>query len=270
MIDGLDDSQPSITGNAFRFLGKHLLGVALIYQPLDNERKPVGLPEARVYAGSILSNKDKWYWITAGHILVALDNIFEQQRLKRLKVERIDLLDYFSSEHLYPIPIPLDYERRPKFFIDSENDGLDFGLMELSELLKLNLQRNKIEPFTQTPYAVDDDNEFDAHIILGFPTDLLESYPGTTNVGIAPAVIAVTRIDDTLDLRSTTFSRFVGQLEQIPISMNGMSGGPIFGLRNDKYRVIAIQSSWNEPRLLTFGCPVRTILLKADEFLTRE
>ena len=91
--------------------------------------------------------------------------------------------------------------------------------------------------------------------MLGLP----EEYVEFTHV--SPTVLFVTEIHDIPDgVAPTKCPRFIGKLdERISIDIKGMSGGPIFGFKKDcdnRYWVVAIQSSWIADRKLTFACPV--------------
>jgi hypothetical protein len=67
------------------------------------------------------------------------------------------------------------------------------------------------------------------------------------------------------DAKETTYKRFVGQIiPELPIdSIEGMSGGPIFGFRYKdselRYWIVALQSSWYQSSRVIFGCPLPTL-----------
>jgi hypothetical protein len=101
--------------------------------------------------------------------------------------------------------------------------------------------------------------DFEEAFVLGLPNELMPLADGSLQP--RPAIIPVTILDDVEE--NTIYPRFVGRLfDNVTLeSMEGMSGGPIFGvgLSPDgmrRYWVIAIQSSWLPTKRIVFGCPV--------------
>jgi hypothetical protein len=64
-------------------------------------------------------------------------------------------------------------------------------------------------------------------------------------------------------IKPTKFPQFIGRINaEISFSIEGMSGGPIFGLTEksdgtDEYTVVALQSRWIQDRRIILGCPLR-------------
>jgi hypothetical protein len=78
-------------------------------------------------------------------------------------------------------------------------------------------------------------------------------------------MIRVERVDgDPGERHRTTFRRFVGRLskEWPEGEVDGMSGGPVFGISEDlkERRVIAVQSHWFRQTRVTFACPLNVFV----------
>jgi hypothetical protein len=257
IIDALKDN----SGDMFSFLCRHLVCLAGTYQPIDANEEPNGPVQPFIYPAWILSICDTWCLVTAGHILKRLD---EPLNSKRIRLTGCVLVDSLGPDAVSPLHIPFDYQRLPKFYIEDEEAGLDFGLIALSPYYRGLLEINKILPVTERDWQYQDKLEFGQYMMVGFPKELTEIQSprnGLIPVSVYPTVIWVTKLENPPDdLPDTRHPRFVGKLsDDFPLdSIVGMSGGPIFGFakEGDRYWIVAVQSSWLPERKLTFGCPV--------------
>ena len=107
--------------------------------------------------------------------------------------------------------------------------------------------------------------------MLGLPKKYLEADLRYGNSGevrlrgkITPGLVPVERLDSLPDsFPQKEYPRFIGKIssEYSLEDVDGMSGGPIFGLNSKSgwYWIAAIQSSFLEDRGIIFGCPVPLI-----------
>ncbi|MBI1815293.1 MAG: hypothetical protein HYR72_09970 [Deltaproteobacteria bacterium] len=189
--------------------------------------------------------------------------------LKQGKVRVISaaLADTFGSECVTVEPIPFDFVNEPRFYIDDDEEGLDFGLISLRPYYARLLARNGVKAIFEENWINQHTIEFDGYAMIGFPdefiTSRIESSCGEVYVlgVVSPTMIPLKRLEQAPPGRPTRLPRFIGQLHpdlQIG-SIKGMSGGPILGFRFGPpmaYWVVAIQSSWLPHERITFGCPV--------------
>src|SRR4051794_3048035 len=87
-------------------------------------------------AGCIVTIKNEWFFVTAGHCLERLD-----EALQRTRVERIRLVDYAGEQSTHRFPIPFDYETTFRQYWNEPN-GLDFGYVYLSAYYRRLLEAN--------------------------------------------------------------------------------------------------------------------------------
>lgn len=254
---------------------RHLVGLAGYWEPLDANGEPNGQAETFSYSGTVISIKGSAYFLTAGHIL---DDLEKELKAGSIRLGACVLCDGFGPDVRSPEAIPFDYEVASKFHIYDEEEGLDFGLVELSPYYQNQLRANGIETHTQDDCVELESITFDQHLMIGFPEDSIERQvrPSdyshySVSVRSVPSIIFVEELEDPPnDLRKTTYQRFVGRVPKNAGDIPGMSGGPILGFSEDhpdKHWVVAIQSSWLPVSRITFGCPVPIIMKHLQDFI---
>ena len=251
-IINVDDLANPITSAAFKFYCRHLVALHGYWQPLTNEGTPVGAMKPFCNPGIILSIHAKWFFVTASHTLRTID-----EYLSHPNARVIDscLLDHFGPDPVSFQPIPFNYRVALIFSVHDETEGLDYGLVTLNSNQQAMVSANNIVPISEENWAQQHQVDFDRHIMLGLPEAFVE------HSSVSPTMMSVTQLHDMPQgIRATRYPRFIGQLDdRVKIDIKGMSGGPIFGFKkgcNDRYWIVAIQSSWIANRKITFGCPV--------------
>lgn len=251
------------------YLCNHLIGLAIWYQLIDADGNPINDVQFTCYSASIISINGLWNILTAGHIL---ENIEDSLKSKKINIYKCQLLDYLGTYSKSREPIPFDYLNSSKtYFVDFDN-GLDFGLIKLSNMYRELLSSNGVIPLDEKRLLGEEilstDNEY---LLLGIPQKFTfqeEKGFGKSNsqlIGtISPTIIEVKKI---LNYEEKSFSSspfFVGKLEDNEKSfddISGMSGGPIFGFNEDlkRYWIIGIQSNWLKNSKIIFSCKTTTI-----------
>lgn len=212
--------------------------------------------------GVVIRIRGFFSFLTAGHALKDLHTHLERGDIA---VESAVLADTFGSDVISDKPIPFDLLNEPRFFIDNEEEGLDFGLIALRPHYMALLAKHGIKAIFEENWINQHRVEFDAYTMLGLPEEFVK-YEQAGSVGIvSPTMIGVKALDiPPEDTKPTSYPRFVGKLqENLPFSsIVGMSGGPIFGFRYGPpmaYWIVAIQSSWLQSQRIIFGCPLSVL-----------
>lgn len=255
------------------FFCRHLVSLSGSYQLVDSKGELMDQDKFFSCSGFVLSIRGAWIWVTAGHILKELDEILN----KTVKLTECVLVDYFGPDVVSCHPIPFDYEGSSRFYIYDETDGLDFGLVALRPYYQRLLEANGIVPVSKKNWIHPSTIKFDQYFMLGLPRRFITSEVSTDEMGVQlvgsvfPTMIRITRLDDPPnDLPKTTYPQFVGKIDD-KCSLDdiiGMSGGPIFGFANDRYWIVAVQSSWLPCRKIIFACPVPVFVALIDKRLT--
>jgi hypothetical protein len=247
------------------------------YHPLDSDGKPIGQEQFFSYSGFPISIHGVWNFVTAGHILVDLEQHLQN---RTIKVNRYVLVDRFGPDATSHDPIPFDYEKTPKLPVHDEALGLDFGLVMLRPLYRGLLMANGIVPVTEAKWRNIPDDLLSRYIMVGLPQELIRTRliggQGNSRIigSVAPAGIGLERLDlPPDDIPKTKYPRFVGRLGEAVDSsvsdISGMSGGPIIGFNREwnQYWIVAVQSSWLPQRRIAFGCLVSVFANLVDEWL---
>jgi hypothetical protein len=258
---------PESLGTVFRFFCRHIVCLGGWVQEIDGTGKHQGAPKPFAFSACVLEIRGDWHLLTAGHILQRLGKRLARKEIVILKSY---LLAGFGPEvkahRAAHLPIEFDYEKTDKAYIDQ--DGLDFGLLDLGKYLRAHLESNEVKPIAEENWRIPSGMEFEDCAILGFPQEFVD-------IGdISPTMLRVTQLHDLPeDIEPTAWPRFIGKLgDRFPLnSLVGMCGGPIYGFSQrrhpDRYWIPAIQSGWRRDLKITFGCPVPLLAALAEKYL---
>jgi hypothetical protein len=193
-------------------------------------------------------------------VSLAIRNAFDAIHDHRLKVGA-SLVDTFAWKRVSNFPIAFDLTTAHMFYIDDEDDGLDFGVIALAPHYVRMLGKNGMIAVKEENWVHQHTVTFDAYAVLGFPEELASERVSPRGEGsAAPVLLTVKRLECApAERKPTRNPQFVGQLApQMGLrSVKGMSGGPIFGFRREpeqRFWIVALQSSWDEETRTIYGC----------------
>jgi len=240
------------------FFCRHLIGLGVTYRHKTEE--DTGKPARfSVSSGTLISIHGMICFLTTGHVLKALD---ELRNHDGVEIEGAVLVDTLGWKRVSNVPIPFDLKSARLFYIDNDQDGLDFGVIALDAHHVRLLARNGVIALTEERWNQQHTVRFDGFAMLGFPEEFTSQRVSASGDGmLAPTIFGITRLAAPPEDRAPTYyPQFVAQLDpELPLrSVEGMSGGPIFGFRQEgqelRYWVVALQSSWDRQRRITYGC----------------
>jgi hypothetical protein len=237
---------------------KHLIGLSVAYRHKTSEDRDKP-SRFSVCSGTLIIIDNVLYFLTAGHVLKALD---ELRACDQVEIDNARLIDTLGSERISKIPIPFDLHSARMFYIDE--GGLDFGIIVLDSHYVGLLSKNRVTALSEKNWIYQNDIEFDFHAMLGFPSEYTSERLSESGHGTLSAVmLGVKKLDmPPIDHVPNRYPQFVGQLNsELPIpNIEGMSGGPIFGFAfksgSLRYWVVALQSSWYSQERIIYGCPL--------------
>ncbi len=247
-----------------RYFSRHLVSLSGWYHATRPNEEEAGQLQFFSYSGFIISFNGLWCLATAGHILEDLE---QHLRDRTIRVVRYALLDDFGPDVISHDPIPFDYGRAPKYYINDREAGLDFALIGLGPYYQGLLQANGIVAVSHENWKKQHEVDFGKHMMIGLPQQAIEA-SSWKNQGkvhfeafVRPMTIDVEKLNELPeDIRETRYPRFIGKITgALPIDdIVGMSGGPILGFSKeaDKYWIVAIQSSWLSASKIVLGCPI--------------
>lgn len=261
--------------DALREVAGHLVALAGLSQPLANG-VPSGDAHCFFCSGFVIAIRRRWYFATAGHILHDIESAI---RSRKVTVEECRLLDCFGLNVKSKEPIPFDYAGAFKLFQFDEQEGIDFGLIELGPNHRQLLRANGVTPISKKHWKNQDKSQFDEHFMLGLASDSIERSVSRVKGGYVlrgkpvPNLIYIKRVTRPAKSWLKCYPRFIGRIRKNHRSavgnIDGMSGGPIFGIKNQEpgLNIVAIQSAWLEDKGITFGCPIPVLTRLAEKLL---
>lgn len=221
-------------------------------------------PEWRCASAFVADIADKAWLVTAGHVF----NITE--KLKRsnpnFKTSEHMVWDVWSPKATVAKPIPFDFfdQDVARFSIDEAEEGIDLALIPLSAHPG-RLLAQTIAIFPRNDWLDSDEHDYDAYFIVGTPSCVAEEEVTRHESGGSitnyhrPSLVALERIDQS-EVQKRRHPQFVARIhdEYFIGSIEGMSGGPILGFRQNEHGVlrywpVAIQSRWIERKRIVIG-----------------
>jgi hypothetical protein len=234
-----------------------------------NARFADGREDTLVATGFVVAVGDQWMISTAGHFLKFID---EDVKGGLVRLSETMIATHFGPDAKVRAADYFPLVETPAAYLDNDESGLDFGFIFLSDYVKAGIAANNVVPITEDNWTRHNRQEFDGYFLVGFPKEIADRYAKIGRRGYAPVMISVEKTNPAEP--STPYPRFEGRLTHpIDFSLQGMSGGPIIGVRQAAdgihlaYSIVAMQSSWNRKDRI-FGCPVKTygdLMLEALE-----
>jgi hypothetical protein len=248
-----------------RGLCNHVVSIAGLAVPIDPATgRQDGAAHFFSISGFVASLYDRWFLITAGHVLNEMDN---DLRSGRVRIANCHLADHFGDKVACDAPIPFDYIGSKRKAIERFDMGLDIGFVSISDHDRRLLQANGIIALPQDGWAHGEDIDFDNFGVLGLPNELFsrEQRIDVTGARVIGGVRVSLMMGDECDEEHPRFPdpavpwlalAMRGKTEIK--SMVGMSGGPVFGFKNRDgkpplYAVVAVQSWWDPKKRVAFS-----------------
>ena len=221
----------------------------------------------------VISVRDVWFLITAGHVLRDVERRLKDGR----QIVKARLVDGFATNETLP-PIVFPFSDTPEWHVFS--GGLDYALFPLRPLYALQLMEGGVVPLNEESWT-DAPEEPDAYYLLGFPDQATDvsvnsrSDGGVVNVSTGTPLLPVVRVTDPPDTMKLAAERFYAKVPVVAGSgdgrdtsltdISGMSGGPVFAVAHEgketlRYWVVAVQSSWLEDSRVLAACPIEPLV----------
>lgn len=244
------------------FFCRHLVGLCVTYRHKNSEDAD---QPARFVAcsGTLIMIGNAVFYLTAGHVLKELDKLRSHDQVE---IATASLADTLGWKRISDIPIPFDLKNAQLFYVDERKEGLDFGVIMLEHHYVRLLAKNGVVALTEIDWINQHTVSYDGYAMLGFPAELTSERVSVSGEGsVAPVMFRVKKLQSAPAGRPPTrHPEFIGQLDpRLSLSsMEGMSGGPIFGFKlkpETRYWIVALQSSWNRQKRIVYGCDLPTL-----------
>ena len=248
------------------FFARHFISLGWFDKtPGERSTENSGRGHYENVSGFVISIRDNWFWITAGHVIERIRIAKEKGQL--LGDWHLDDSDALGAR--FNIPIPFDFDDAFKLFFYDDTLGMDYALIYLSPYYRNLLIRNNIKPLNEQAWRIGIPEDFDFYLLIGLPDELVRLPMNTEVIMKGCVLIPIQRIYEPPSGVLTALPRFYGKIpdkvansEYVIEDISGMSGGPIFGFKKDsedqlRYWVVALQSGWFKSERIITACPVQ-------------
>jgi len=234
-------------------------------------------------SGFLLLYQKRCMWITAGHVLESIDELFQNRKYDIRRTEWID-----NNEINLPSEcnaIPFDYLQTRKFCIN--NDTMDLGVIRLEgNYLELIVRNHSNRWLNEEAWRDNTLSNSEGFFLVGYPTETMvcenvsksDGDYSTSNITcISNPVERIARKESD----ENEFWNYPGWFygKALPITkddgtelnnIEGMSGGPILGIERTPdekviYKLFGIQSSWLQKSKILRATPIENVIKLLDE-----
>lgn len=203
-----------------------------------------------------------WFLVTAAHVIRDLILL----RTQGAEITQWRLEDQATGKFSQGVPFDFDPDRW--IVIDDDELGSDYAAFPLSDLYQRQLVAAEIHPLDESAWLLEGSEKFDVLFMLGIPKESVrEGSPPVIKLVIIPmdpcdSPAGHPRKPD----RQYAKLRAPGPAEPPGVQdIDGMSGGPIFGLFVRQgavsYRLLGIQSAWFAASRIVSFCPIDALTL---------
>jgi hypothetical protein len=271
----------AVYSGATKEMCRHLVCLVVPYSQLDSKGQRIGEEKVATFSGFVMSFRDTWFFVTAGHALRRGIDI--PLASGQIKLGHVGFNDSIGPQAKFPHPTLIDYLSMPKWYVDDQSLGLDIGIMYLRPFYRAGVEANGIIPVKEENWLNQPREVLENYFLLGLPEEAVgpvEHDPGVLGDSLSvPFRTHLLPVKWTgiphREIPNSEFPWFIGEVTLWFGVKNivGMSGGPIFGFKtmpdgNRYYWVVALQSWWDPNSRTIYGCPVPIFASLIADWLT--
>lgn len=213
-----------------------------------------------VFSGFVVAVAGQWFYMTAGHILRDIRKALEGG--STFKIWRFG--DQTAGNRFNNTAIPYDFNIEQWFVLEESDAGLDYATVHISGLYRQQLDAGGVTALDKNAWG-DHLAEHEHWALIGIPQETV-SYDRETIISARFVMTPLLPTDAPplaeQKVQNQFFAKLADDSEQFVQDVVGMSGGPVFMLRqiNDswKYKVIGVQSGWYPSTRVVAVCPFAT------------
>lgn len=252
------------TNRVVKTVGRHFVTLSCVQHPPQKDQTRILL-----FSGFVVEIVGEWFYITAGHILRDIRTAIESG--STFDVWRFG--DQTASNKFNDTAIPYSFELEQWLVLEDSETGLDYAAVHLSGLYRKQLEAGEVTAIAKDAWS-DHLTDHDHWALIGIPSESV-LYDGKTiinaRVVLAPLIQADTPPLAEEKAQNQFYAKLIDGSEQFVKDVDGMSGGPIFALKNVsgvwKYSVIGIQSAWYPTSGLLVACPFTSFGLALEKIV---
>lgn len=221
----------------------------------------------------VFSVCEYWFLITAGH---CFKQIREELIDKGWIISSCSLLDFLGINARFKEPIPFPFDINKALYFPEINDddySFDYGIYPLSSYFKKVLLSNNVKPLDEEVWKKQP-NHIDKSALLGLPSELQKFDQG---IEIGSSFIFADIVKEKPDgFKNISMPQIYAKIQMGNgiRSIEGMSGGPLFGFRKYdngemRYWLLGLQSRWLRESHFIAVCPTKYIGLLLESYISK-
>lgn len=219
-----------------------------------------GEDQIHVFSGFVVEIAGEWFYITAGHILRAIQKASETGSV--FDVWRLG--DQTAGHKFQDTAVPYAFNIDQWCVLEDDSLGLDYAAVHIGGLYRRQLEAGGVVPFGPDSWS-DHTVPHDYWALIGVPSETV-TYVGKTIINARIVVAPLTETGPPLLADGKAMNQFYAKLavdsDRVVTDLDGMSGGPIALLKyvdnSWKYSIIGVQSSWYPSLRTIAACPIRS------------
>ena len=245
-----------------KYLSQHLVLLSATFQ---EEKKDYPYP----VTAFVLSAKDEWFLVTAGH--VALDIVNNYMNNPEYCLKEAYLCDAAGYNAKYPEPIPYELDSE-KIVVLGDEATNDFAIIHLSPYYKRLLLANGVTSLNEQAWFYQYDDP-DCFKMLGVTKQMVSPMRNNndkctvTGLNIGITLHHVEHSPQRPNgIEEVDYARWYGYISLAPPvdDIKGISGAPIFAFKQTnsgewKYWLVGVQSCWNPKSKAISACPAQAL-----------
>lgn len=262
---------PEVAAILMKQFKKHMLGLYIALRK-DNTSEFRQI----IYTGFILNYKNIPFWVSAGHVINNIIEIFEKYKDYENVKSWAD--DYFIKG---AESVPASFERKDIFSTFKKGNDPDFGAIRIPNFDAYALFKNEnLMPIDENIWYKHEKATPAGYYIFWYPEDLQEPASVQKSKELKTHIlkysyvcIPVKKIEyDSPEVNKLIFNNpndFYGKIMlplggDGPTSIKGMSGSPIFSIERNEdnliYRLYGILKSWDKTKSIIRAEHIRKII----------
>ncbi|KAB2920655.1 MAG: hypothetical protein F9K30_16125 [Dechloromonas sp.] len=251
-----------LTRSFSRTAGKHFVTLSCVQQlPEDSGEKIL------VFSGFVVDVSGEWFYVTAGHILRDIHTAISSG--SSFDVWRLD--DQTACNRFNGMAVPFAFDVKEWLVLRDEISGLDYAAVHLSNFYRRQLEAGGVTAIARSAWS-DHATEHDYWVLVGIPSETV-AYDGKTTITARVVVSPLTPAEAPAFAGEKAQNQFYAKpadgSEYFFNDPDGMSGGPVFGLKKQRekwvYGVIGVQSAWYPTSRTLAVCPFSSFGFALEE-----
>ena len=216
------------------WMSRHIVVMCGTYFRLGKDGKPDSDQQTYFFPGFVIDVLGQWYYVTAAHNINDVLGEYVEKGFIKVNDDHA-FMDFFGPNAKTTMKVEFDYHKEPRLPLEMRDLGLDIVIFPLRDYYRRHFEANGIQPFEHKHWFGTFEHAFARYAVMGCPTAFVEpldpKLTGITRVGseVGIVLVEVQRLAEPPEGIDAPKGHWLIGKVNIPFSLEGMSGGPIYG-----------------------------------------